>query len=53
VTGTTLRVTVTDDARATSELLPAIVASGLSISMFRRERPSLEDVFLQLVGRDA
>jgi ABC-2 type transport system ATP-binding protein len=53
VTGTTLRVTVTDDTRATRELLPAIVATGLSISAFRRERPSLEDVFLQLVGRDA
>jgi ABC-2 type transport system ATP-binding protein len=53
VTGTTLRVTVTDDSRATRELLPAIVATGLSIASFRRERPSLEDVFLQLVGRDA
>ena len=53
MTGTTLRVTVTDDSRATRELLPAIVATGLSIASFRRERPSLEDVFLQLVGRDA
>ena len=52
VEGTTLRVAVTDDARASKELLPAIVASGVPIAAFRRERPSLEDVFLQLVGRD-
>ena len=53
VIGTTLRVAVTDEARATRELLPAIVATGVSIAAFRRKRPSLEDVVLQLVGRDA
>ncbi len=53
VTEATLRVAVTDDARASKELLAAVVATGLPISAFRRERPSLEDVFLQLVGRDS
>jgi ABC-2 type transport system ATP-binding protein len=53
VTGSIARVAVTDDARASKELLAAIVETGLPISAFRRERPSLEDVFLQLVGRDA
>jgi ABC-2 type transport system ATP-binding protein len=53
VMGNTARVAVTDEARASRELLAAVVASALPISAFRRERPSLEDVFLQLVGRDA
>jgi len=52
IEGSTLRVAVTDEARASKELLPAIAGSGVPIVAFRRERPSLEDVFLQLVGRD-
>lgn len=50
-TGLSVRVSVTDEARAGRELLQAVVGSGLSVVAFRRERPSLEDVFLRLVGR--
>ncbi len=47
-----LKVTVTDPARAAQALLPAVVAAGVALVSFERERPSLEDVFLQLVGRN-
>jgi ABC-2 type transport system ATP-binding protein len=47
-----LRIGVDDDARA-STLLSAIAASGVSIARFERQRPTLEDVFLRLVGRGA
>ena len=48
-----LRVIVTDPDRAARELLPAVVAEGVSLASFERARPTLEDVFLRLVGRDA
>jgi ABC-2 type transport system ATP-binding protein len=48
-----LRVTVSDPVRAAAGLLPAIVAAGVTVASFERARPTLEDVFLQLVGRDA
>jgi ABC-2 type transport system ATP-binding protein len=48
-----LRVTVTDPARAARELLPLVVDEGVALAAFERVRPTLEDVFLQLVGRDA
>jgi len=51
--GSTIRVAANDEARAGRELLPAIVATGLPVASFHRERPSLEDVFIQLVGRAA
>ena len=47
-----LIVSVTDEVAASSELLPVIVAGGLRLAAFERARPSLEDVFLRLVGRD-
>ena len=47
-----LIVSVSDEAAASAELLPAIVAAGLRLAAFERVRPSLEDVFLRLVGRD-
>jgi len=47
-----LRVAVSDEDRAGRELLPLIVASGLRLAAFERERPTLEDAFLRLVGRD-
>jgi ABC-2 type transport system ATP-binding protein len=46
-----LRVTVTDPGRAGRELLPAVVAAGVSLATYERVRPTLEDVFLRLVGR--
>jgi ABC-2 type transport system ATP-binding protein len=50
-TGDLLRILVGDD-RAARALLPAVVASGLRVSSFERERPTLEDAFLRLVGRN-
>jgi ABC-2 type transport system ATP-binding protein len=47
-----LIVSVTDEAAASAGLLPLIVAAGLRLAAFERARPSLEDVFLRLVGRD-
>ena len=35
-----------------AELLPLVVAAGVRLAVFERVRPSLEDVFLRLVGRD-
>jgi ABC-2 type transport system ATP-binding protein len=39
-----LRVAPTDHDRAMQELVPAVVATGLRVGGFRRERPSLEAV---------
>jgi ABC-2 type transport system ATP-binding protein len=49
--GGELRVVVNDPAVAATSLLPAIVAAGVALSEFERVRPTLEDVFLELVGR--
>jgi ABC-2 type transport system ATP-binding protein len=45
-----LRVVVSDTERATAEALPLVVAAGVRLARFERVRPTLEDVFLQLVG---
>src|SRR5450756_2504952 len=45
-----VRVVVTDAARAATEVLPLVVASGVRLARFARVRPTLEDVFLALVG---
>ena len=47
--GDALIVEVADDA--IGQLLPAVVAAGVRLDRFERARPTLEDVFLQLVGR--
>ncbi len=47
-----LTVSVTDEAVASAGLLPLVVAAGLRLAVFERVRPSLEDVFLRLVGRE-
>jgi ABC-2 type transport system ATP-binding protein len=46
----TLRVTVSDAAAAAREILPLVVSSGVILASFEQARPTLEDVFLQLVG---
>jgi len=46
-----LVVSVADEAAASAGLLPLIVAAGLRVAAFERARPTLEDVFLRLVGR--
>jgi ABC-2 type transport system ATP-binding protein len=45
-----LRVFVTDADRAAAEALPLVVAAGATLARFERVRPTLEDVFLELVG---
>jgi ABC-2 type transport system ATP-binding protein len=47
-----LVVSVTDEGAASAGLLPLVVAAGLRLAVFERGRPTLEDVFLRLVGRD-
>jgi ABC-2 type transport system ATP-binding protein len=47
-----LRVSVSDSAAAGVELLPLVVAAGVRLARFERVRPTLEDVFLQLVDRN-
>jgi ABC-2 type transport system ATP-binding protein len=45
-----VRVSVSDPDLAAAELLPMVVAAGVRLARFERVRPTLEDVFLQLVG---
>lgn len=47
-----VRIAVTDAEAATREVLPIVVASGLRLARYERVRPTLEDVFLQLVGAE-
>ena len=44
---------MTDADAASAGLLPLVVDAGVRLAAFERARPSLEDVFLRLVGRDA
>jgi ABC-2 type transport system ATP-binding protein len=45
-----LRVFVTDAGQAAAGALPLVVAAGVRLARFERVRPTLEDVFLALVG---
>jgi ABC-2 type transport system ATP-binding protein len=45
-----LRITVRDKLIASQALLPLAVHSGVTLNRYEEVRPSLEDVFLQLVG---
>jgi len=47
-----IMVSITDERAASAGLLPLIVAAGVRLAAFERVRPSLEDVFLRLVGRE-
>jgi ABC-2 type transport system ATP-binding protein len=47
-----LRITVSDSVRAGRDILPAVVAAQVSLIAFERLRPTLEDVFVRLVGRN-
>ncbi len=49
----TLRITVKDVQEAKLALLQKIVEAGLALNRFEEIRPSLEDVFLQLVGTES
>ena len=48
-----LRVSVDDGPQASGRLLAALAAADLAVVRFERQRPTLEDVFLRLVGRNA
>ena len=45
-----VRVVARDTAAANREILPLIAAQGVALARFERVRPSLEDIFLRLVG---
>jgi ABC-2 type transport system ATP-binding protein len=45
-----VRVTVSDPVAAAAGILPLVVAAGVVLDWFERARPTLEDVFLELVG---
>jgi ABC-2 type transport system ATP-binding protein len=45
-----IRVTVSDPDLAAGAMLPLVVAAGVVLESFERARPTLEDVFLELVG---
>jgi ABC-2 type transport system ATP-binding protein len=49
--GGTLRVVLTDAAQGRQALLSLIAARQLPVASFEQQRPTLEDVFLRLVGR--
>jgi len=51
--GDRLRVTVSDVKRARRELLASAVTQEIALRRYEEVRPSLEDVFLQLVGKEA
>lgn len=51
IDGRVLRVAVRDEPRAVRELLPSVVATGLPIASFRRERPTLADAIGELAAR--
>jgi hypothetical protein len=48
-----LRVAVHDEPRAVRELLPSVVATGVPIASFRRERPTLADAIGEVAGRES
>ncbi len=48
--GHVARLTVSDVAAAKQALLPAVVAAGLVLTRYEMLQPSLEDIFLRLVG---
>jgi ABC-2 type transport system ATP-binding protein len=47
-----VRVSVADAVAANRPLLAALATLDVAIASFERQRPTLEDVFLRLVGRD-
>jgi ABC-2 type transport system ATP-binding protein len=47
-----IRVIVNDPATASHAILPLVAAANVALVRFERARPSLEDIFLRLVGDD-
>ena len=50
MTDGTIRVSPVDTTGASTPILAAVAASGVTLSSFERARPTLEEVFLELVG---
>jgi ABC-2 type transport system ATP-binding protein len=50
--GGIVSVSLRDPASGSRTLLAEVVAAGVALAGFERQRPTLEDVFLRLVGRD-
>jgi ABC-2 type transport system ATP-binding protein len=50
VSGVSVRVMVSDPEAAGSGVMALAVATGVVLDLFERVRPTLEDVFLELVG---
>ena len=48
--GGEILVTVRDAAAASDRILPLVVGAGVRLASFERARPTLEEVFLELVG---
>jgi ABC-2 type transport system ATP-binding protein len=48
--GATLRVVASSPADAAAGILPLVAEIGVTLARFERGRPSLEDIFLRLVG---
>ena len=44
-----IRISVSDPQAASTELLSIVAKTGVSLTRFQRDRPSLEDIFLDLV----
>ncbi len=53
VDGAAVRVTVKDILRARKEILSSAVAQEVTLRRYEEVRPSLEDIFLQLTGKEA
>lgn len=53
VDGVVARITVKDVARARRDILSSAVAQQIELRRYEETRPSLEDVFLQLTGKEA
>jgi ABC-2 type transport system ATP-binding protein len=53
VDGRGARVTVSDMAAAKRDLLPSALGAGLTVTRYELVRPSLEDIFLRLVGEES
>lgn len=53
VDGVVVRITVKDVSRARRDVLSSAVAQQVELRRYEETRPSLEDIFLQLTGKEA